>query len=53
MSINFVSAKGEKTKPLDLSKGLKLSEPTELTKQLIKASLEKPNEYYLKEKGDE
>ncbi len=53
MSIDFVSAKGEKLKPLDLSKGFKIPKPTELQKQLIKTSLGKPNEYYLKEKGDE
>ena len=53
MSIDFVSANGEKFKPLGLSKGFKIPKPTELQKQLIKSSLEKPNEYYLKEKGDE
>ena len=40
MSIDFVSANGEKTKPLDLSKGFKIPKATELQKQLIKTSLE-------------
>jgi len=53
MSIDFVSANGERTKPLDLSKGFKIPKPTELQKRLIKVSLEKPNEYYLKEKANE
>ena len=54
MSIDFVSANGERSKPLDLSKGIRVPKPTELTRQIIKVSKEgynKPNEYYLKEKG--
>ena len=54
MSIDFVSANGERAKPLDLSKGVRITKPTELTRQIIKVSKEgynEPNEYYLKEKG--
>ena len=51
MSIDFVSANGEKTKPLDLSKGIRIPQPTELTKQLVNVSKEGYKDQ-LKEQGE-